>query len=692
MVANAAGSNENKELQAHVFVRRWRSGETYFSPAPAGVLVTVPYPGLRSFSPDLQRFFCGRDGEKQDLKRIFSEQNSSGFDRSRRLTVVVGASGSGKSSLTRTGLVGELDSIAIDGEWGAWYVAEMRPGNNPINELQAALRLLLQRFVDLSFPETAPGWSETGGDFRERSPEKKAASARQRGDRIRAVARNLGVDWSDSANAIGAGEIVRQWLEHVISPANGVTTALFSFAHEVLAAFDAAASPGLPSGQPLLLLYIDQLEELFRDSCDTKARAALIQLLRDIHSSCPGRLFVVCTVRAEELHRFSEYLGMADVLNSSMYLLGPIDHDINLVIVDPAYRLARSWEMPLDQSSANCPYTNDALRFLVNAYGESSHAAAHKADCLPLLQHLLPLVWRDAVDDWISRREHDAGAFFEIDTRHLNLVTGGKETPDLERRSLLQKYLNSTADSVLTKARIQFVAAQGPSSNIPSDELKAEVDGILKIAFGSLAELDSIGRVVRRFSSLEDMLKSSGAADRLGWRQSTDEKTKGTAHEIEFRLRVALDEFVRAGFLEVLAAGESGSTRLYQVSHEAFIRNWSTYIAWLEDWKNVKVWLNTTSNTIVDLKPRDHYGWNWMSRWNHRYGWRNLKRGRDAAQVIPIAGQIALAHIFGRNSPYNELWARTILNENDKAVVAIKDAWEESTWYRSRRGWGLFRN
>ena len=55
-----------------------------------------------------------------------------------RFLAVVGPSGSGKSSLVKAGLIPALRQEAIPGS-DNWFVAEMVPGDHPLEELELAL-------------------------------------------------------------------------------------------------------------------------------------------------------------------------------------------------------------------------------------------------------------------------------------------------------------------------------------------------------------------------------------------------------------------------------------------------------------------------------------------------------------------------------------------------------------------------
>lgn len=89
-----------------------------------------PFPGLRSFEPDEDHLFFGREEQIDDLL---------GRLRRTRFLAVVGTSGSGKSSLVRSGLIPSLYSGFMVQAGSSWRVAILRPGSDPIGNLAAAL-------------------------------------------------------------------------------------------------------------------------------------------------------------------------------------------------------------------------------------------------------------------------------------------------------------------------------------------------------------------------------------------------------------------------------------------------------------------------------------------------------------------------------------------------------------------------
>jgi PQQ-dependent catabolism-associated CXXCW motif protein len=89
-----------------------------------------PYPGLRSFWRDETHIFFGREGTINEM-----------VDRlaAHRFLAVTGASGSGKSSLVRTGLLDALDRGLLAEAGPDWSVADFPPGDHPIAALTNAL-------------------------------------------------------------------------------------------------------------------------------------------------------------------------------------------------------------------------------------------------------------------------------------------------------------------------------------------------------------------------------------------------------------------------------------------------------------------------------------------------------------------------------------------------------------------------
>ncbi|MEG4856419.1 caspase family protein [Microcoleus sp. K1-B6] len=99
-----------------------------------------PYRGLEPFDEDQQHWFFGRTALVNKLYE---------FVNNKALTVVLGASGAGKSSLVRAGLIPELRK-----NQPAWTILDpIRPGESPFRNLNNALKKA--NFSEVEVPNTA---------------------------------------------------------------------------------------------------------------------------------------------------------------------------------------------------------------------------------------------------------------------------------------------------------------------------------------------------------------------------------------------------------------------------------------------------------------------------------------------------------------------------------------------------------
>src|SRR4051812_4248071 len=96
----------------------------------AATVPPCPFPGLRPFQLDEQRFFLGRSDEVKKLHAALTG--------ARRFVAVVGTSGCGKSSLVKAGLLPRLLPPARPHSL-RWRVVEVRPMGAPISQLAEAL-------------------------------------------------------------------------------------------------------------------------------------------------------------------------------------------------------------------------------------------------------------------------------------------------------------------------------------------------------------------------------------------------------------------------------------------------------------------------------------------------------------------------------------------------------------------------
>ncbi|WP_454836755.1 nSTAND1 domain-containing NTPase [Rhodococcus qingshengii] len=117
---------------------------------------TVPYRGLESFRQEDAEWFFGRDELTANLvERVASAIRGDG----RRQFMVIGASGSGKSSLLRAGLAPNI--AGDDPRFDGWRVETLQPGTGgiPSSISDEPTVLILDQFEEL--------WTQCDGDRRE---------------------------------------------------------------------------------------------------------------------------------------------------------------------------------------------------------------------------------------------------------------------------------------------------------------------------------------------------------------------------------------------------------------------------------------------------------------------------------------------------------------------------------------------
>jgi WD40 repeat protein len=121
----ACGVTDEADMQ------RWQAalGRVRRAPGPRRADAPAPYRGLESFQPEDAGWFFGRD----ELTDLLVEQLRQ-YDGP---LMVVGPSGSGKSSLLRAGLIPALQSGALGP--GDWPLVLVTPGAHPIQELAVHL-------------------------------------------------------------------------------------------------------------------------------------------------------------------------------------------------------------------------------------------------------------------------------------------------------------------------------------------------------------------------------------------------------------------------------------------------------------------------------------------------------------------------------------------------------------------------
>jgi hypothetical protein len=129
--------DERLERDIKYLIReRLEQGKLASNPGTVPKWVGPPYPGLRSFTSDEASIFFGRPQGTQIISGLYR-------DAEERFLAVVGASGTGKSSLIRVGLIPRIRSGQIDGQ-GDWLCVTILPADSEGNPFLALGRQLVE--------------------------------------------------------------------------------------------------------------------------------------------------------------------------------------------------------------------------------------------------------------------------------------------------------------------------------------------------------------------------------------------------------------------------------------------------------------------------------------------------------------------------------------------------------------------
>ena len=254
---NQYNSEDDFEAQLERLLRKWVADKV------AGGRVVrwpievkgSPFCGLSAFGAKHAPVFFGRG---DDIGRAVDLWREAG-GRGSAYLLVVGASGSGKSSLARAGLLPRLTTPGVIKEVDAWRVAVTRPGDSPAGPFAALAAALMQEEAALPKEEQGrgPALPEIGqGDLQ--TPAELAAVLRHAdAAAVKAIVNAL--------SRVGAEERNRE-----------------KYSREVRCD---------------LIVLIDQFEELFAASVSDAERNAFIDLMSVLVAS--GRVWIAATLRAD---------------------------------------------------------------------------------------------------------------------------------------------------------------------------------------------------------------------------------------------------------------------------------------------------------------------------------------------------------------------------------------------------------
>lgn len=407
----------------------------------------VAYPGLRAFGREEFDLFFGRESCVDEMVDTLGRTS---------FLAVLGTSGSGKSSLVRTGLLNALELGFLASAGSTWRIAEFRPRGHPIRSLAIAL-LEVQGNAN---PEEAE--IEILSAFLRRGP------------------RSL-IEWANGG--------------HLPPRAN-------------------------------FMVLVDQFEELFRYedySGREEAEAFVGLLLAAAYENAP--LYISITMRSEYLGACTLIDGLPEVINRSLYLTPRMSREeCRQAIVGPAEVCGFRIEDGLVNK-----LLNDLTDFAPWEFGgghDQQRRLGRRADQLPLMQHVLNLLWRKA-------------------------------------------RARSETDIVLTLADYEAAGGLGGALDRHADEVATTVPpehaDVIDTVFRALVTGRTVSDAVRRPTRFGELVELAG-----GQRDSV----------------VAVVDAFRAPGVNFLTPGQTDVVHddtIVDISHESLIRQWRRLSRCLED-------------------------------------------------------------------------------------------------------------
>ena len=517
-----------------------------------------PYRGLEVFDVRHADIFCGRDEETCDLLQRLRDQRRSGC----AFAVIVGASGSGKSSLARAGVAATLLQHANDDGVKEWRTAFFTPS---LAEIATA------------FAPKGPN-SKAQGNALGSGPDSIGSPVGAKLNRSNAL-----TDQPPVTSALLPSNILSALTQTLLAAVPELRTSMTSL-DDIAAglAQDAGLTTRLSitpafartaesaKGEMRLLLVIDQMEELWTDRRITpEDRDQFFAVIEALSRS--GHVTVLATLRsdfyphAQQVPTFLRLKGERGHFD----LLPPSAAALQRLIVEPARLAGLTFERQ--------EQTNRSLDEII------LQDAARDPTVLPLLQYALSELYRLRSNDDSSRhRVHPGGS------RALPLQTSPTATTasDRAREPLAQGQRRSGSAALLTFAAYEALGGVEGALGQRAEEIFQQLPQPAREALPELLPLlvtvDVAGEqsAVRRRTPLPERSDPPTAQQQL------------------------IDRLIAARFL---TTDRQGDVPVVSLAHEALLRRWDRIAQWV-----------TSNREHLRLRARvEHSQHRWASQGQH---------------------------------------------------------------------------
>ncbi len=414
-----------------------------------------PFRGLEPFDFKHAPIFFGRtvaiSGAIESLRKTQTDK-----DDPRSFLLVLGASGSGKSSLARAGILPVLTEPGVIEGAGLWRRAAMKPSDAGGDVLRGLANAVL---AESGLPELASHGT---------TPDSLVANHAAVLEEVRSGLRLA----SEREQARQHSKI-----EALIRQRDGENRPE-----------DAAALRGrlqnLRPPEARLVLLVDQLEELFTEGISSEKRDAFLQVLAALSRRNP--VVVVVTMRSDffpRLAEFSQLLALAEG-TGSYHLAAPAPVELGQIIRRPAHAAGLRFDTDPETKQG----LDEALR----------DAASADPQVLPLLEFALEELYkrqttrRDGLLRWEDYRAfHELEGVIATKADEAAAEAGAGPGPDQAVDVVLSALVNFNTDRGETAVPIRRRAA--PEEVTPTPEAEKLVSAMLSARL-LVSDTDATGR------------------------------------------------------------------------------------------------------------------------------------------------------------------------------------------------------
>ena len=307
-------STDAFEQQLELLLRQWLETHNLLGPRLNWPKEKgSPFPGLAAFEAEQAAVFFGRDRAIEEARRRLV----SACDRGTPFLLIVGASGAGKSSLARAGLIPRLTTPGVVASVDLWRAARMKPSDGQAGPLAAMASVLAEALPELAQSDY-PTPAMLADNFKRGGP----------------------------------------------AAAQPILRALMRAAEE-----EERRRHSGRTLQSALVLLIDQSEELFAQGVGDAERSAFAEILKQLVDT--GRVWCVVTLRADLYEPLLKepVLKALKEAGASLDLGPPGVAELAEIVREPASAAGLAFEVdgergPLDQRLLTDAKTADSLPLL----------------------------------------------------------------------------------------------------------------------------------------------------------------------------------------------------------------------------------------------------------------------------------------------------------------------------------------